>query len=325
MISFQSALDKVNNKMSNVVHDNQPAELYDPIDYILSLGGKRIRPVLVLLSYNIYKEDVDSVLPTALGWEIFHNFTLLHDDLMDRADMRRNQPTVHKKWDDNTAILSGDAMLILAYQYIAQTQEPHLKPILDLFSTTAAEICGGQQYDMNFESRLQVSEEEYIEMIRLKTAVMLGACLKSGAILGGASAKDARILYDFGVYIGLAFQLKDDLLDVYGDTAVFGKNIGGDILCNKKTFLLIQALNKTEGEAHNELLHWLSVSDPLQNRQKIAAVTNIYNSLNLRETSENKMQYYFQKAVLLLKDMDASSDRINVLHSLSEDLMNRSL
>ena len=324
MMSFQEALDKINNEISHITYESKPTELYDPISYTLSLGGKRIRPALVLLAYNMYKEEnPDSILPTALGWEIFHNFTLLHDDLMDWADVRRGKPTVHKKWGNNTAILSGDAMLILAYQYIAQTPQEHLKPVLDLFSITAAEICGGQQYDMNFETLLSVSEEEYIEMIRLKTAVMLGACLKSGAILGGASARDAQNLYDFGIYIGIAFQLKDDLLDVYGDPTVFGKNIGGDILCNKKTFLLIHALNKAQGKEHEALLKWLAVSDPQLNRQKIEAVTDIYNSLKLKELSEDKMQFYFQKAIVLLKELDIPSDRTVELLSLAEKLMDR--
>jgi geranylgeranyl diphosphate synthase type II len=323
MMTFQEASDTINCEIGKIVYHHPPVELYEPVRYILSLGGKRIRPALVLLSYNLYKEDVDKVIPAALGWEIFHNFTLLHDDLMDRAEVRRGKTTVHKKWNDNTAILSGDAMLILAYRYIAQSPGASLQSILELFSNTAAKICGGQQYDMNFESRMDVSEAEYLEMIRLKTAVMLGACLKSGAIIAEASLEDAGLLYDFGINTGLAFQLQDDLLDVFGDPEVFGKNIGGDILCNKKTFLLINALNRAKGEDRRMLLHWLSVSDPALNEQKIQAVTSIYNNLELKALSGQKMQYFFDKAVESLNKLNVSVAKTEILHSLATSLMQR--
>lgn len=234
MYTASQLLDKINSHISDIRFTRTPAGLYDPIKYVLSMGGKRIRPVLMLMAYNLYKEDVSSIYDPATAIEVYHNYTLLHDDLMDRADMRRGKTTVHKVWNDNTAILSGDAMLVLAYQYMAASSSEHLKEVMDLFSLTALEICEGQQMDMNFESREDVKEEEYLEMIRLKTAVLLAASLKIGAILGGASPEDAENLYDFGMQIGVAFQLQDDLLDVYGDPAVFGKNIGGDILCNKK-------------------------------------------------------------------------------------------
>ncbi len=325
MITFEEALKRVNKEIEVMAYENKPAELYEPIRYILSLGGKKIRPVLVLLSYNLYKEDVELVLPAALGWEIFHNFTLLHDDLMDQADIRRNQATVHKKWDENTAILSGDAMLILAYQYIAQSPAEKLKPLLDLFSTTAAEICGGQEYDMLFESRLDVTEEEYMEMIRLKTAVMLGACLKTGAILAGANNEDAYRLYQFGINTGLAFQLKDDLLDVFGDSSVFGKKTGGDILCNKKTFLLIHALKNAQGETRKELLHWLNVSDPMQNEAKIKAVTRIFETLGIRKLTEEKMQHHFNQAVASLNSLSVIPEKTRILFTLAEQLMQRDI
>lgn len=211
-----------------------PKGLYAPIEYVLSLGGKRIRPVLMLLSYQLYKENVDDILSQAAGIETYHNYTLLHDDLMDRADMRRNKPTVHKVWDENTAILSGDAMLVLAYRLMNNCPDSYLKQVMDIFSQTALEICEGQQWDMEFETRSDVTVSEYIEMIRLKTSVLLSAALKIGAVLGDASEEDAQKLYDFGIKMGLAFQLQDDFLDVYGNPKVFGKNIGGDILCNKK-------------------------------------------------------------------------------------------
>ena len=244
MYSFEQILQIVESHIERIKYNRRPQSLYLPVQYILSLGGKRIRPALMLMACNLYSEVVEKALQPAIGMEIFHNFTLLHDDLMDEADKRRNQLTVHKKWNANTAILSGDAMLILAYQLIGDTELPLLKNILEVFTATALEICEGQQYDMDFEQRVEVSEEEYIEMIRLKTAVLIACCLKSGALIGGASLVDANKLYQSGIYTGLAFQLQDDLLDTFGDSQTFGKNIGGDILCNKKTFLHIQMMKR---------------------------------------------------------------------------------
>ena len=274
------------------------------------------------MAYNLYREDVEKAIRPAIGLEVFHNFTLLHDDLMDQADKRRNKPTVHKVWNANTAILSGDAMLIAAYQLIGETAPEHLKEVLDLFTRTALEICGGQQYDMEFESRMDVSEEEYLEMIRLKTAVLLACSLKTGAILGGASREDAENLYRFGINIGLAFQLQDDLLDVYGDTKTFGKNIGGDILCNKKTFLLINALRRAEGEQKVQLEHWIARKD-FDAAEKIAAVTNIYNVLGLKELSEAKMQTYYAEGMKNLAALSVSEERLAVLKEVTSRLMFR--
>lgn len=234
MVAFDAILQMVDQSIRQLEFDASPKSLFEPVTYTLSLGGKRLRPTLLLMAYNIYKENFSEIMDVAMGIEVFHNFTLLHDDLMDAADKRRGMPTVHKQWNANTAILSGDAMLIAAYQLVAKADSRHLKPVLDLFSKTAVEVCGGQQYDMGFETRNDVTEEEYIEMIRLKTAVLLAGALKMGAILADAPAADAEHLYQFGIALGLAFQLQDDLLDVYGDTATFGKNIGGDILCDKK-------------------------------------------------------------------------------------------
>ena len=269
--------DKINGYLSEMPYMREPKGLYAPIEYVLSLGGKRIRPVLMLLAYNMYKEDVDCILPQAAGIETYHNYTLLHDDLMDKADMRRNKPTVHKVWDDNTAILSGDAMLVLAYRLMADCQEKYLKRVMDIFTQTALEICEGQQWDMEFETRTDVTVPEYIEMIRLKTSVLLSAALKIGAVLGDASEEDARKLYDFGIQMGLAFQLQDDYLDVYGDPKVFGKNIGGDILCNKKTFMLINALALGNPRQKEELDRWISCAEYCP-EEKIKAVTGIYMS-----------------------------------------------
>lgn len=320
LYSFDDILDIINDEVNNIKYTEEPQTLFSPIEYILGLGGKRVRPALALMSYNLYKDKLDDVIPIALGIEVFHNFTLLHDDLMDRADVRRGKPTVHKNWSDNIAILSGDAMLIEAYKFVAQTKSEHLSEILSLFSQTATEICCGQQFDMEFESRLDVSIEEYIEMIRLKTAVLLGCALKEGAIIGGSNKEDADYLYNFGINIGLAFQLKDDLLDVYGNPETFGKKIGGDILCNKKTFLLINALQSTETK--DELLSWINKTN-YDEAEKIKAVTAIYNKLNLKTISENLIKEYYEKGMIALDKVSASSEKKQVLGKLAEDLMFR--
>ena len=316
--------DKINGYLSEMPYMREPKGLYAPIEYVLSLGGKRIRPVLMLLAYNMYKEDVDCILPQAAGIETYHNYTLLHDDLMDKADMRRNKPTVHKVWDDNTAILSGDAMLVLAYRLMADCQEKYLKRVMDIFTQTALEICEGQQWDMEFETRTDVTVPEYIEMIRLKTAVLLAASLKIGAILAGASAADAENLYNFGMQIGVAFQLQDDLLDVYGDPEVFGKKIGGDILCNKKTYMLIKALERANGEQLEELNRWLN-ADNCQPAEKIAAVTEIYNQLTIRSVCENKMREYYTLAMESLAAVAVAEDRKKELKNLVKLLMYREM
>lgn len=322
MLSFQQILERIESEISRLSLDYPPKSLYDPIEYILSLGGKRIRPALALIACNMYSDNLDTVINPALGIEVFHNFTLLHDDLMDEADMRRNKPTVHKKWNANAAILSGDAMLIVAYRLIAETEASHLKEVLDLFTQTAAEICGGQQYDMEFESRMDVTEEEYLEMIRLKTAVLLACSLKTGAILGGASKEDADHLYAFGVNIGLAFQLQDDLLDVYGDPKTFGKNIGGDILCNKKTFILINALKRANEDQRKTLTEWIARTE-YDAQEKIALFTYIYNELNLKQLVTAKMQTYYQAAIAHLDALQVTPERREVLTEVCNQLLYR--
>lgn len=322
MLSFDNILQRLEQEIKQLHFDYPPKTLYDPIEYILSLGGKRIRPALALMACNIYNDNVEKAIKPALGMEVFHNFTLLHDDLMDEADMRRNKPTVHKVWNENTAILSGDAMLIVAYQLIGQTEEKHLKTILEIFTQTALEICGGQQYDMEFESRLDVTEADYLEMIRLKTAVLLAGSLKTGALLGGATQEDADRLYDFGINIGLAFQLKDDLLDVYGNPATFGKNLGGDILCNKKTFLLVNALRLASPDQKKLLLEWIEKKQ-VDAAEKIAAVTALYNELNIAKVTEAKMQEYYAIAMQNLSQLHVSPERLTVLKEVSEQLMGR--
>ena len=322
MLTFEQSLEIIHENIGKIDYPPYPEQLYAPIRYILDLGGKRARPALVLLACNLYKETVSDAIHPALAWEVFHNFTLMHDDVMDKADIRRGKPTVHKAWNENTAILSGDSMLILAYQIMAKAPADVMKSLLELFSKTAAEICEGQQLDMEFESRLDVTEEEYIEMIRLKTAVMIGACLKSGAIIGGARMVDTNLLYEFGINLGLAFQIKDDLLDIYGDSEIFGKAIGGDILCNKKTYFLVNALQLAENEDKKSLLNWLNASSYNEN-EKIQGITAIYDKLQLKQRAEDKMSALYEKSLLLLKKLDIPEEKKTVLYEYAKQLMER--
>lgn len=314
--------EKINKEIESIPLQDSPSTLFEPIRYILSLGGKRLRPLLTLMGANLFGKDVDSAKTVAIGIELFHNFSLLHDDVMDRSDMRRGQPTVHKKWNDNTAILSGDAMLIESYNYISDVAQEKLPEILKVFTTTAMEVCKGQQCDMDFEERLDVTEAEYLEMIRLKTAVLIACALKMGAIVADASPADADLLYDFGINIGLAFQLKDDLLDVYGDSKTFGKKIGGDIVNNKKTYLLIKALKQSDSKQKKELNKWIQSAD-FDRTEKIKAVKNIYDDLNLRIISENLIEKYYLAALDCLSAINVANERKKELISLSENLMYR--
>ena len=324
MYKASQLLDKINKYIADIQFTRTPKGLYEPIEYTLSLGGKRIRPVLMLMAYNLYREDVASIYESATAIEVYHNHTLLHDDLMDRSDMRRGKPTVHKVWNDNTAVLSGDAMLILAFRYMTACPAEHLKEVMDLFSLTMLEICEGQQLDMEFESRGDVTEDEYIEMIRLKTAVLLAGSLKIGAILAGATAEDAENLYKFGMQIGVAFQLQDDLLDVYGDPEVFGKKIGGDILCNKKTYMLIKALDRADAKQREELNRWLN-AEACQPAEKIKAVTELYNQLDIRSVCENKMRGYYTLAMESLAAVGVAEERKKELKNLVKLLMYREM
>ncbi|GHU80365.1 isoprenyl synthetase [Bacteroidia bacterium] len=321
MLSLQDSLAIINREIEAIQYPENPAGLYEPIAYLLALKGKKIRPAFTLLACNLYRDEVDAAIRPALAWEIFHNFTLMHDDVMDKADLRRGRPTVHKKWDENVAILSGDAMLILSYIFMTKTVTENIKPLLDLFSRTATEICEGQQYDMEFEQRPDVSEREYIEMIRLKTAVMIGACLKSGAIIGGADEKDAQNLYDFGINLGIAFQIRDDLLDVYGNPSVFGKKTGGDILCNKKTYLLINALNSADKTDKEELLKWLECGDKPQ--EKIVAVRNLYDKLAIPAKVNAAIQFFYEKALTAFQAVSAGENKKKILKNIAKDLMER--
>jgi geranylgeranyl diphosphate synthase type II len=291
MFTDTQLLDKVNDYISHLVYGKQPEGLYEPIQYAMSLGGKRIRPVLMMMAYNLYRDDVDSILNQAAGIETYHNYTLMHDDLMDNAELRRGKPTVQKKWSRNTAVLSGDTMQLIAYKLMTGMGGRYVPAVMKLFTQTALEVCEGQQYDMDFETRMDVYEHEYLEMIRLKTSVLLAASLKIGALLAEAPAEDTQFLYDFGINLGMAFQLRDDILDVYGDPRVFGKKIGGDILCNKKTYMLIQALRRATPEQLAELKKWLSAVD-YDPDEKIKAVTALFDAIDVRSLCEDRISHY---------------------------------
>lgn len=312
----------IEEAIQHVLSDCNPDTLFAPARYIMSLGGKRLRPVLTLMAADLFGEKVEEVIDAALAIEIFHNFSLVHDDLMDNADLRRGYETIHKKWSINNAILSGDTLLIEAYKYIAKTKADVLPEVLHLFSETAMEICKGQQYDMDFEQRIDVTEEEYIEMIRLKTAVLIACALKMGAIIAGAPASDAEKIYEFGINIGLAFQLKDDLLDVYGNSKTFGKKIGGDILCNKKTFLLIRCLKNANDAQKNELLSWLHAVD-YDPEEKIKFVKNIYDELNLKDVVEKLIEEYYLASLDCLSSINVPENQKKDLLNLSKNLMYR--
>jgi len=299
-----------------------PKELYAPIEYSLSVGGKRIRPVLVLLSCNLFSDNIQPAIPAALAIEVFHNFTLLHDDIMDKADMRRNQQTVHKKWDENIAILSGDAMSILSFSLLADLDSHLLKPIFKLFNTTALQVCEGQQFDMNFQDKNTVTLDEYLEMIRLKTSVLLACSAKAGALAGGANEMDADAMYEFGLSLGLAFQIQDDLLDSFGNEAVFGKKIGGDIVENKKTFLMISALNKADDAQRNKIFD-LNKNKEIENNEKINQILAIYNELKVKEMAEEKIRELYEKAIKALDSIKISLTRKNELYYFAANLMKR--
>lgn len=315
-------LQEINAYIEQLPYERQPMSLYDPIKYVLSLGGKRIRPVLMLLAYNLYKENPERILASACALETYHNYTLLHDDLMDNAPMRRGQQTVHEKWDANTAILSGDTMLVLAYERMAQCAPEHLQEVLGLFTETALEIGEGQQYDIEFETRDDVTEEEYIEMIRLKTSVLLACALKIGAILAGAPKEDADNLYRFGEQIGLAFQLQDDYLDVYGDPATFGKRVGGDIVSNKKTYMLINAYRKADAAQREELDSWIQRKD-FNEQDKIAAVTRLYNEIGIDKMAQDKIAYYFEQSKKYLAAVNVPEESKAELKAYAAQMMHR--
>ena len=322
MKTANEILQAVNRFLDAQSYDRQPASLYEPVQYVLSLGGKRIRPVLMLMGYNLWREQPEDILMPAIGLETYHNYTLLHDDLMDNADMRRGHETVHRRWDANKAILSGDSMLVLAYQRMQQVPEQKLPAVLGIFTETALEIGEGQEYDMTFETRNDVTEEEYIEMIRLKTSVLLACALKIGAVLADAPQRDADLLYRFGEQVGLAFQLQDDLLDVYGDPKVFGKAIGGDITSNKKTYMLINAVLRADDRQRAELERWIAAKN-FDRQEKVSAVTRLYDEIGIRQLCEAKINYYFEQARQTLSQVDVPDDRKTALRQYMDDLLHR--
>ena len=322
MYSADEILNKVNLFISNLPYHRRPESLYEPIKYVLSMGGKRIRPTLMLLAYDMFRDDPEHILMQAVALETYHNYTLLHDDLMDHADLRRGHETVHKRWNDNQAILSGDSMLVLAYERMAQCPADKLGEVLSLFTQTALEIGEGQQYDIDFETRNDVSEDEYIEMIRLKTSVLLACALKIGAVLAGASKADADNLYKFGEQIGLAFQLQDDYLDVYGDPKIFGKAIGGDIVSNKKTYMLINAFNRADSSQRAELQRLIN-TESFDRDKKVAAVTALYNEMSIDKMAKNKMDFFYEQSQRYLDRVSVQEECKCELRAYAERMMKR--
>lgn len=314
----------IEQQLQNIDWNIAPRELYQPIGYALESGGKRLRPTLVLMACELFGGSRSEALPAALAIEIFHNFTLLHDDVMDCADVRRGRPTVHRKWDTNTAILSGDAMMIKAYEQLQRLPEKTLCQVLPIFTQTALQVCEGQQFDINFERCEEVSLTEYYEMIRLKTAVLLAAALKIGAIVGGASEKDADLLYNYGIEVGIAFQLKDDYLDTFGDEKTFGKRIGGDILCGKKTFLLINALDRANDAQRTEIRQTLADKN-LPEAEKIAKITDIYQQLDIPKLCEEAIEARYQQAVAILHKISDAKNSLQPLEKLAEKLVDRKI
>lgn len=322
MHSIKELQKIIENGVKEIKYPATPNELYEPIAYLMALGGKRLRPALVLMANDLFGGNIEDAKSPALAIEMFHNFTLMHDDIMDNAPLRRGQPTVHEKWSDSVAILSGDVMFVKAYRLMIQVKPEILTGVLEVFNKTAIEVCEGQQIDMNFEARDEVSIDEYLEMIRLKTAVLLGGALKIGALIGDASAENAELLYQFGENLGLAFQLQDDILDVYGDPEKFGKQVGGDIISNKKTFLLIKALELAKGDDLLQLESWLNKKD-LNPSEKVEAIKTLYNQLSIRKLAEDVMQNYATLALEAFEKINVPVENKKTLLSFAEMLVER--
>lgn len=322
MFTLNSTRDIVNRAISNLVFKAQPEELYDPIRYALSIGGKRLRPSMVIMACNLYKDQIDEAIQPALAIEIFHNFTLLHDDIMDDSPIRRSKPTVHKRWNQNVAILSGDVMVFIAYEQLIQTRTDITNDLIQIFNQTAMAVCEGQQYDMNFESKRTVGETEYLKMIELKTGVLMGASLKIGSVIGGASTSDAEIMYAFGKNLGMAFQLQDDMLDVYGDPKIFGKKIGGDIVANKKTYMLVKTLELADESLRKKTLKLLDDHD-MNKEEKIRSVKAIYNLLGIKQHAQEMVNKYFRKANTNLDQVLVEETRKEELRNLAINLIDR--
>ena len=320
--ALQSLISTEIEKEIHQLYQTEPKNLYEPVGYAMSMGGKRLRPVMVLLACNLFSETVEKAFPVAMAIELFHNFTLLHDDIMDGAEMRRNNPSVYKKYNENIAILSGDAMSIMAYNYLLKCNSTDSAPLVRLFSQTALEVCEGQQFDMDFESRLDVSIPEYINMIRLKTAVLLASSLKLGALAANAPEKIACQLYEFGLNLGIAFQLQDDLLDVFADQDKFGKRIGGDIVSNKKTFLLLKVLEISDASTKMIIHDWIKKKE-FDANEKIQAITDVYNKLDIRKITEEYIDEFYQAALNVFEEIDLITERKAELLQLANLIMNR--
>lgn len=316
--------DLVHTHFSSLTLRKEPKNLYEPIRYILSLGGKRLRPVLTLMASEVFDIDCNKALPAATAVEVFHNFSLIHDDIMDDAPLRRGNETVHEKWNINTGILSGDAMLILAYQYF-EGYEPHIfRELAKLFSKTALEVCEGQQYDVDFETRDDVTIEEYLKMIKYKTAVLVGAAMKMGAIVAETSDENANAIYDFGLNLGIAFQLQDDYLDAFGNPETFGKQVGGDIIENKKTYLYLKATEFASLDEKEQLLHLFSIQ-PNDSKDKITSVKQIFNQTGASKETQKAIQEYTAKALETLVEMNIDADKKEILKTFAENLMSRNV
>lgn len=322
MYSIDQLREIVSKELQKQEYVEKPYSLFEPIQYILEDGGKRLRPVLALMAYNLYRDDIEKALKSAIGIEIFHNYTLLHDDVMDDAELRRGRQTVHKKWNSNVAILSGDAAAITAYKYVESCEDCYLRQVIDGFNQVAMDVCKGQQYDMEFETRDDVTEEEYLHMIYLKTSVLIAGSMRHGALIAGAPEHEYKALYDFGGYLGLVFQLQDDYLDVYGNTEEFGKKIGGDILCNKKTYMLIKAFELAEESDRASLRKWLAKKD-FDPREKVRAVTEIYNRAGVKEAVMKIVDDYMDKSRLALEKIDVPEDRKMYFRDMIEYIGNR--
>jgi len=322
MITLKQAQKTINDSINKLQFDSKPKELYEPIIYTLKLGGKRIRPALILLGCNLFSEDIKPAIFPAIAYELLHNFTLMHDDIMDNANIRRGKQTVHKKWSNNAALLSGDAMCIKAYEYINKCDERYLIEVTKAFNDAAIKVCEGQQLDMNFETLLSVSEKEYLNMIGLKTSALFASSLKTGAIIGGASSQDVELLYDFGLNLGFAFQLQDDFLDVFGEESAIGKEIGKDIVSNKKTFLLIKALGLAKGTQLESLKKWLQAIKP-DPKEKIREVQLIYVGLGIKELTIKAIENYFIKSLEDLKKVSVPDNRKLELKNFLRSLKNR--
>ena len=320
MHTITELIQKINTAVEDIQYNTEPKKLYDPIRYILSIGGKRIRPLLMLMGYNLYRDDVDPIINNALALETYHNFTLLHDDLMDKSDMRRGNPTVHKKWNDNTAILSGDTMLIMAYELFNKGMKNDAAWTAFIEATLG--VCEGQQYDIDFETRNDVTEAEYMEMIRMKTSLLLGYALKIGAMLGGGDQEDVENLYKFGEKMGLAYQLQDDLLDVYGDPTKFQKKLGGDIVDNKKTFMIINAYQRADQEQKAELDRWMNTQE-FDSAEKIEAVTHIYNILGIDKLAQQKIEELFALSLQSLDKVKVDEAKKAELRAFANRLLGR--